>query len=97
MTSELRDQIEAFVLGRITLVQLYEWLTPRFRSADDIEREVDARVIMGLQHIQDGIESEDDIREQLSAYLVERQTHSANHTIWMRWKPEFVLPEGAGG
>lgn len=85
---ELRDQIEAFVIGRISLSQLDEWLVPRFRALkmDSLEAEIVARVLMGLQHIADGIESEEDVREQLSSYLIERDTTSANRTLRMRWR-----------
>ena len=85
---ELRDQLEAFICGRISLHQLYVWLTPRCRNPSRIECQVDCQVLMALQHIGDGvepIEEEEDLKAQLSVYLIERETTSVSRTLRVRW------------
>lgn len=87
MSPELRDQLEAFVCGRISLGALRDWLVPRFPDEDQIECEIYCQVEMALQHIRDGYgdDSEEDIRGKLSPYLIERETSSANRTLRTRW------------
>lgn len=95
MTEELRNHIEAFVCGHISLAQFHvwltEWLAPRFRDTEFSECvgfEIDCQVLMALQHIGDGvepIETEEDLKAQLSEYLPEPATTSSNRTLRMRW------------
>jgi len=88
MIGELRDHVEAFVCGRISLIELDEWLTSRLRNVmiDSIEYEIVAHVLMALHNLQHEIESEDDIRRQFSLYLIEGGTTSSNRTLRMRWR-----------
>lgn len=88
MTDELRDRLEAFVCGRISLGALRDWLVPRLRPEDHIAWDVYCKIEMALQHMQDWDESEEVVRGQLSSYLIERQTHSSNVTLRTRWALE---------
>ena len=87
MTEELWDRLEAFVCGRISLGALRDWLVPRWPQ-EQIECDIYCQIEMALVHIEDGIESEDDIRGQLSVYLIERATTGSNRTIRVRWALE---------
>ena len=87
MSPELRNQLEAFVCGRISLGAFRDWLVSRFPHGTQIENHIYCHVEMALQHIRDGFgyESEENMRGELSEYLIERNTQATNLTIRTRW------------
>lgn len=88
MISELDRQVARFVDGEISIHQLYEWIVPRLPRdlGDSPICDIYYKVLMALVHIEDGVETEGEVRAQFARQLCGYDTYSASKTVWLQWR-----------
>lgn len=84
-----------YVLGKITLKELEEWYTPFITQLYEENNETIRYLLdtleLGLIHIQEAIETEDEVKKQIENVLIGKEIVTFTTTLSNKWKNTWEI------